>query len=83
VGWFIIDYLCVLFMVDGVKRNIGINASFDKIYDWKEIREKAGKFNTTKADNTDDGALSQILNAYYTNTCVCIYIYRYVYRIRF
>jgi hypothetical protein len=47
-----IDYLCVLFVGNGV--NVGHDASFDNMKNCKGIWEKAGEDNSTKAYITSD-----------------------------
>jgi hypothetical protein len=42
-----IDYLCVLCVGNGLK-SIGLEASFDDEYNWKETRKKAEQVTSTK-----------------------------------
>jgi hypothetical protein len=47
--------------------NVGLDALFDNIYDWKAIREKKGEVNSTKACTVNDDTSRWILNRRYSS----------------
>jgi hypothetical protein len=49
---------------------VGLDASFNNMQDWKEIREKAGEGNSTKAYITSDEDSPIILSGCYTSNYV-------------
>jgi hypothetical protein len=55
--------------------NVDLEASFDNVYDWKGIRQKAREVTSTKPYITNDETSWYILNGCYTNMYACVYVF--------